>query len=331
MQGPLRILLVDDNAEDRNRVIRELSREFSDLQVEQISDAGSFARALKAEHFDLVITDYQLQWSDGLKVLRALKRRYPHCPVIMLTANGNESIAVEGMKAGLEDYVLKSPQQLVCLGAIVQSLLLAAGQRETLRASHEVARACQEKWQALITAAPLALIAIDLEGRVTTWNPAAERLFAWSAMEVMGRPNPIVPADRLGEHRDILERALKGEVVSNLETQRQRKDGTRVEVSLWTAVFHDSHGRMNGVMGIFSDITERKREQKQLHHLTPRQREILQLMAGGKATKEIASMLRVSPKTVEFHRAQLMDRLKIHDVPGLVRYAVRNGLISLDV
>jgi DNA-binding NarL/FixJ family response regulator len=62
--------------------------------------------------------------------------------------------------------------------------------------------------------------------------------------------------------------------------------------------------------------------------LTARQREILQLIAEGKSTKEIAFALEISIKTVETHRAQLMDRLGIHDVAGLVRYAIRAGLVS---
>ena len=61
--------------------------------------------------------------------------------------------------------------------------------------------------------------------------------------------------------------------------------------------------------------------------LTPRQREILQLVAEGKSTKEIAFALEISVKTVETHRAQIMERLDIHDVPGLVKYAMRTGLI----
>jgi DNA-binding NarL/FixJ family response regulator len=64
--------------------------------------------------------------------------------------------------------------------------------------------------------------------------------------------------------------------------------------------------------------------------LTPRQREILQLIAEGRTTKEIAGILDVSLKTVDTHRTQLMERLGIHDVAGLVRYAVRTGLISPD-
>jgi DNA-binding NarL/FixJ family response regulator len=67
-----------------------------------------------------------------------------------------------------------------------------------------------------------------------------------------------------------------------------------------------------------------------LEQLTSRQREIVQLIAEGKSTKEIASTLEISVKTVEAHRLQLMARLDIHDVPGLVRYAIRSGLVSPD-
>jgi DNA-binding NarL/FixJ family response regulator len=67
-----------------------------------------------------------------------------------------------------------------------------------------------------------------------------------------------------------------------------------------------------------------------LEQLTPRQREILQLVAEGKSTKEIAYDLDIGIKTVESHRLQLMDRLNIHDVPGLVRSAVRSGLVSAE-
>jgi DNA-binding CsgD family transcriptional regulator len=64
--------------------------------------------------------------------------------------------------------------------------------------------------------------------------------------------------------------------------------------------------------------------------LTPRQREILQLIAEGHSTKEIARILHVSVKTVETHRTQLMERLDIHGVAGLVRYAIRAGMLNAD-
>jgi DNA-binding NarL/FixJ family response regulator len=64
--------------------------------------------------------------------------------------------------------------------------------------------------------------------------------------------------------------------------------------------------------------------------LTPRQREILQLVAEGRSTKEVASLLSLSIKTVEAHRSQIMERLDIHDLPGLVRFAIRTGLVASD-
>jgi DNA-binding NarL/FixJ family response regulator len=67
-----------------------------------------------------------------------------------------------------------------------------------------------------------------------------------------------------------------------------------------------------------------------LERLSPRQREVLQLIAEGKSTKQIAALLDASIKTIETHRAQLMLRLGIRDVPGLVRYAIRRGLVSSD-
>jgi DNA-binding NarL/FixJ family response regulator len=64
--------------------------------------------------------------------------------------------------------------------------------------------------------------------------------------------------------------------------------------------------------------------------LTPRQLEVLALIANGKSTKDIARALSISAKTVETHRAQLMERLQIYDVAGLVRYAIKTGLVKID-
>jgi len=71
-------------------------------------------------------------------------------------------------------------------------------------------------------------------------------------------------------------------------------------------------------------------DMKSLESLTPRQREVLQLIAEGRNTKQIALSLNISVKTVETYRTQLMDRLQIHNMAGLVRYAIRNGLVPLE-
>ena len=131
---PLRVLLLDDTPGGHGIVMRSLRQRFPGLRVEQIVDAESLGRSLEAGDFDLVITEYQLRWTDGLAVLRAVKATWPECPVVMFTDTGSEKIAVEAMKAGLDDYVVKSPQNLDRLPSAVQSALEQAQQHRELRA-----------------------------------------------------------------------------------------------------------------------------------------------------------------------------------------------------
>lgn len=83
-----------------------------------------------------------------------------------------------------------------------------------------------------------------------------------------------------------------------------------------------------GVIQEFVDGAARSETSRQ--KLSPRQRQVLQLIGEGSSTKEIARKLNISPKTVETHRAQLMKRLDVHDIPSLVRHAIRMGLVALE-
>lgn len=126
----LRVLLIDDNPGDRLLAIRELKKTFSDLQVQEVSEAHELTQALEGGEFELVITDYQLRWSNGLEILKMIKARYPHRPVIMFTNSGSEEIAVQGMKQGLSDYVLKGKLLYRLAIAVQESLDKARLRRE---------------------------------------------------------------------------------------------------------------------------------------------------------------------------------------------------------
>lgn len=131
MNQPLRILLIDDNPDDRLLLRHELEQEFPDLIVQEVLEAKGFEQALAAGEFDLVVTDYQLNWTTGIEILQSVKLRDIYCPVVMFTATGNEEIAVEAMKAGLDDYLLKAPSRYPRIRAAVQ---LALERAETRRA-----------------------------------------------------------------------------------------------------------------------------------------------------------------------------------------------------
>ncbi|HEX5269723.1 MAG TPA: response regulator [Gemmataceae bacterium] len=151
----VRILHVEDNESDRHLVRRELARVFPELEAQEVRDQAELDRALEAGAFDLTITDSQLKWGNGLVVLQALKARYPDRPVVMFTGNGSEEVAVEAMKAGLDDYVVKSPRHAIRLVTAVRSGLekaeshrkvaQAEGERADLLRREQVARAEAER------------------------------------------------------------------------------------------------------------------------------------------------------------------------------------------
>jgi len=128
---------------------------------------------------------------------------------------------------------------------------------EDLLRSHQTLRT-------LIEASPLAISVLDRQGIVRTWNPAAELLFGWSRREVFGRPLPTVPDDRREELSSILRRTLAGESVDGIETVRRRKDGSLVDVEIWTALLRSPEDEPELILAMSTDIGVRKQAEAAL-------------------------------------------------------------------
>jgi PAS domain S-box-containing protein len=120
----------------------------------------------------------------------------------------------------------------------------------------------------IIAASNDAIVSMDLNGVVTSWNNGAERIFGYTASEMIGKPiTPLIPMDRLYEELDILEHVRGGERVDHYETVRRRKDGGLVDVSLTVSPLKDSTGNIVGASKIARDITERKQSEEQIANL----------------------------------------------------------------
>jgi len=157
----LRLLLLDDNPDDRTLARFTLERAVEPPEIVEITDATEFDRALERGSFDVVITDYQLRWTDGLQVLRRVKDRYPYAPVIMFTATGSQELAVEAMKVGLDDYVIKAAQHFVRLPASIRAVRERADARREADEAHAELARLLERERALHTAADAANRAKD--------------------------------------------------------------------------------------------------------------------------------------------------------------------------
>ncbi|MGB7894292.1 MAG: PAS domain S-box protein [Microcoleus sp.] len=125
--------------------------------------------------------------------------------------------------------------------------------------------------EALIQACPLAITLLDCDdGTVKMWNPAAERIFGWHESEAVGQFVPSVPADKREEFTANLTRIRQGKAIAGMETQRQRKDGRLIDISLWATPVRDSNGNIN-CMSIIADISDRKQVEAQRAQLLDRE------------------------------------------------------------
>ncbi|HYR43233.1 MAG TPA: PAS domain S-box protein, partial [Terriglobia bacterium] len=130
----------------------------------------------------------------------------------------------------------------------------------TQRKRWQLAEVAQSFLGALVESAEDAIISKDLDGIVTSWNPAAEKLYGYNGEEMIGKPISIlIPADHPDEETQILERIRRGERIVHYETKRVRKDGGLIDVSLTVSPIRDTLGRIIGASKIARDITEKKR------------------------------------------------------------------------
>jgi PAS domain S-box-containing protein len=113
---------------------------------------------------------------------------------------------------------------------------------------------------AIVRSSDDAIVSKTLDGVITSWNPAAERMFGWTAAEAVGRHiTLIVPEERRPEENEVLARIVRGDIVDHFETVRVTRTGRRLDISLTVSPIKDSLGRIVGASKIARDITERKR------------------------------------------------------------------------
>jgi PAS domain S-box-containing protein len=176
---------------------------------------------------------------------------------------------IDGNWCWLESTVRSLFDDPVVAGLVINSHDIT----ERKRAS-EALRGLNERLQAVIDNAPLAIFQVDLDGRVLEWNKGAERIYGWTAEEAIGHPLPTIPEDALDDFFESLKRSRMGAFLIE-------KDGTIIFVNLWTAPLRDDDGKIRAVMGMVADVTEHKRLEGQFRHA--QKMEAVGQLAGGVA------------------------------------------------
>jgi two-component system cell cycle sensor histidine kinase/response regulator CckA len=166
-----------------------------------------------------------------------------------------------------------------------------------------------EQFRALVHAAPMGVISADTSGKITAWNPAAERIFGHPASEVVGTVlSSLVPPEKLEEQLSLRRRTLAGESITGFETVRLHRSGSSFPVSVSTAPLVDESGVVTGLVGVIEDISERKRLESQVRQ--SQKMEVLGRLAGGVA-HDFNNMLMVLGGCTE-----LLDRSLSRESPA---------------
>lgn len=384
MTQQIKVLLVEDNPADA-RLFRETivdTRRLPPL-LTHVQRLGDAIERLRAERFDVVLLDLSLPDSEGLDSIVRVHEKVPEIPIVILTGQDDEQLALKAVRAGAQDYLVKgqgdgnlllramryaierkrieealqqreehfrslienaldvitilskegviryeSPAVARVLGyepenlegqriapyvhpddtSQLNRLLGGTGRSDALarsvefrmrhrdgswrtleaigkdfidesnqpgvivnsrditsrRRAEEGLREAHATLQTVIETAPVAIYTLDCNQHVLSWNACAEKIFGWTADEIIGKLLPTIPSALGPGSMKQFERLCRGETLAAYETSRTRKDGTLIDVTIWTAPLRDGKGNIYGIMSTVADVTERKKLEDQL-------------------------------------------------------------------
>jgi PAS domain S-box-containing protein len=269
-----RVLYVEDSPQDAKLCSRQLEHAGYNPVIDVVASAEEFEKALRENSYDIVLADYNLPCWSGMAALESLQRNGSDIPFILVTGTVGEEVAVECIKRGATDYVLKDRAARLPL-AIERAL-----EEKRIRVERRRAERSRDLLAAIVQSSDDAIISTDLEGAIVSWNRGAERMYGYLLEEARAKPISLLfPADSGDEPHAVRDAFANGESLDHYETKGKRKDGAVIDISVTVSRVHSADGSLTGRSMIARDITEHKRLQKEFF-VTQKMEAIGRLAAG---------------------------------------------------
>jgi PAS domain S-box-containing protein len=262
METKVRVLHIDDNIHDRKLVKDALQKEHDGFEVTEADSREKFEKYLAEQHFDIVLSDFNILGFDGLQVLEVVKELKPNLPVIIVTGTGSEEIAIQAMRMGAADYVIKSVKHIQGLAPTIKTVLENRRINEERINALADLRESEELHRSIYDNSSVAILLTSPDGSIFAANNFACQLFGMTEAEVCkagrdGLVDPLSPnLAMLLEERDKTGRA-KGELTF------VKKDGTNFQAEVSSVVFRDKDCKQKTSM-VIRDLTEQKQAEEKL-------------------------------------------------------------------
>jgi two-component system cell cycle sensor histidine kinase/response regulator CckA len=276
---PVRVLLVEDSPTDAKLVIAELRRGGRPIDFERVDTAEAMRSALARRAWDLVISDWSMPKFDALGALAVYKESAVDIPFIIVSGTIGEETAVEAMRAGARDYVLKD--KLARLAPAVERELRESETRRALREAEAGRREAERRAQRIVDSASVGMWMLDATGETTFMNPQMARILGMSVEEAVRTPAAdfLLPEDRAAfVERRATRRAGQS---ATYEQVVLGKGGMRRHLAMEAGPIYDSTGTFEGSIAIATDVTERRQMEAALRASDARYRRIVETTKQG--------------------------------------------------
>lgn len=292
---PLRVLLVEDNHDDVLMVLRTLRRAGYEPDWEQVETAEGLARALAEGGWEIVLSDYNMPQFDALQALQTLRERSAHLPFIVISGSIGEETAVAAMRAGADDYVMKTNLSRL-IPALERELRDAAERRDRARTQEALAD-LQEKFQVVFHEYLDVMLVIAGDGTILHVNHAVQRTMGYDDRQLIGQSFASLWPRKQRSLADAVLASIRRDGSAFYSGPFCRLDGSNCPMDLQASKVPWSHGE--AVIVTLRDVTERQRADQRLRDEKEQLAVTLRSMGDGVITTDAAGLVVLLNGTAE--------------------------------
>ena len=312
MEKPLQVLLVEDSEDDALLMIRALKKGGYDPVVERVEAAGAMRKSLQKKPWDVILCDYQLPQFNGLAAIALLKDTGVDIPLIIVSGAIGEETAVECMRLGARDYIMKD--NLSRLVPAIERELKEAESRILRQLAEKALGESEERYRTILDEMEEGYQEVDLAGNFTFFNEAWLKLFGYSRDEMMGTNFSRYAAEEAiakKVYRAYNQMYKTGLPIKSYEWDIIRKDGARRTHEFYASILRDSKDRPTGFRGIVRDITDSKRVEEALRKSEEQYRNLFENANEAIFVAQDGKLVFVNPMTVrliDYSSEELISR-----------------------